>query len=90
MESDVTSQTEDDDVIAEVESKRRKADHGLSEFERIPPGMKGLELFHHMITYRQRKFGKISDQHKITGGLNAEIRTRHQAMLQSIDYHHQI
>ena len=90
LESDVISQTEDDAIAAEVESNRRKADDGLSEFTRIPPGLKGHKLFFHMIKFRQRKYGKISEQHKITGGLNVEVRTRHQDMLLSIDYHRQI
>ena len=43
-----------------------------------------------MIKYRQRAYGKTIDQHKITGGLNAEVRTRHQQMLLEVDYYRQI
>ena len=89
-ELDAVPESEDDVIAAEVESKRCKASDGLSEFTRIPPGLKGRALLDHMIKYRQRAYGKTIDQHKITGGLNAEVRTRHQQMLLEVDYYRQI
>ena len=90
QEEDVVSETEDDDVAAEVESKRRKANDELTEFMCIPPGLKGRQLFDHINKFHQREYGKKQEQHKITSGLNAEVRTIHQEMLLSIDYHRQV
>ena len=73
QEEDVVSETEDDDVAAEVESKRRKANDELTEFMRIPPGLKGRQLFDHINKFRQREYGKKQEQHMITGGLNTEV-----------------
>ena len=55
--------------------------------ERRNPGLMGIELFEHMLNFRQRTFGRKADKYKIYDYLDINIRTSHQHALMEIDYH---
>lgn len=74
-------------TIAEVEANRKKANHGLDMLVARPPGMKGIELFDHMISHRQRLFAQKEKEHKISDWLEVWPRTPHQISLMDVDYH---
>ena len=77
-------------LIKTVEGARKKADHGLSLFQRIPKGMKGEELLDHQSAFRQREYAAKPEQHFISPALNVEARTSHQRSLMEIDYVHRV
>ena len=83
-------QAEDARIVEVLESNRAKANSGLSMMERRPPGLKGIELFEHMLNFLQRAFGKKADKHKISDYLDINTRTQHQHALMEIDYHPKI
>ena len=70
-------QAEDARIFEVVESNRAKANSRLSMMERRPPGLKGIELFKHMLNFCQRAFGKKADKHKISDYLDINTRTPH-------------
>ena len=78
---------EGDQIVADVEAARVKANNGLIMFQRNPPGLEGEELFFHQINFRQRQFAMKPEEHSIGAHLMVSPRTRHQEDLMDIDYH---
>ena len=92
-EDEEVEEEEDDDevvkgreIIEEVEGTRAKANEGLSMWTRLPPGLSNEEAFIHMIEYRQRRYAKKKEQHKISDSLLVSPRNHHQRSLMGIRY----
>ena len=58
-------QAKDSIIVEVVESNSAKANIGMSIMERRPTGLKGIELFEHMLNFCQREFGKMAAKLKI-------------------------
>ena len=69
-----------------MESNRKKAIDGLKVIS-FKSSLTGIARFNHLVRYRQIKYAKNKDDHKISDSLACSPRTNHQRDLMSIDYH---
>ena len=68
-ESKLLSGIVEEKVVA-IESQRQNASTGLSEFCRVPKGVKGIDLLNHQVIFWQRKYANNEKEHKISDYLN--------------------
>ena len=73
-------------TIDAAESNRKKAIDGLKVMS-FKSSLTGIARFNHLVRYRQIKYSKNENDHKISDSLACSPRTNHQRDLMSIDYH---
>ncbi len=79
--------TQDQAAIAAIESIRKKANTGLHMMQRIPDGVKGIDVFEHQVKFCQQAYSERESKHIYSASLACSPCTSYQRALMCLDYH---
>lgn len=73
------------EAVVEAETNRQKANHGLSELRRKPPGVSGLELFEHYTRHVRHSWRGKDEDFGVSEYLDIKVGGKEQQSLLEMD-----